>query len=324
MATSRYTVKQVAALTGVPAATLRAWERRYGVVSPQRSDSRYRLYSTDDVTRLTRMAELVRRGSPASLAAEHVLATLDTAYPAVSVPAGSDELPAQAPPVSDLVTAAQTYDQAMLTRVLDSALAGISFEAAASTWLLPALEEVGSAWERGDLDIAGEHFVSAAVHHRLATAFDAAGVHTGAPVAVVGLPPGAQHALGTLTFAVCLRRQGIDVRFLGADLPADSWHHTVQTVQPDGVVVSVPTPGDASAAAALVGRVLSEASGVHLWVGGRGGAAALAGTAAAVPADADPDTRPTTVDGQVDGQVHVLPPSVVDAALDVARTLHDR
>ena len=69
MGQARYTVKQVADLTGVAPATLRAWERRYAVVAPQRSSSRYRLYDQADVRRLTRMAELVREGSPASLAA---------------------------------------------------------------------------------------------------------------------------------------------------------------------------------------------------------------------------------------------------------------
>lgn len=307
---TRYTVKQVSALTGVPAATLRAWERRYGVVSPQRSDSRYRLYDQDDIARLTTMADLVRRGSPASLAAEHVLATADSPAPRAAVPAGSDELPAGAPPVDDLVRAAQSYDQALLTRVLDDAMSGVSFETAVSAWLLPALQEVGVAWQRGDLDIAGEHFVSAAVHSRLAIAFDAAGLNTGAPVAVVGLPPGAQHALGTLSFAVCLKRQGVDVRFLGADVPEQSWHHTLRTVRPQSAVISVPTPGDAPAAASLVLHLLRESSDLRVWVGGRGGQS----TVELVLGD----------EALPDGQVDVLPPSVPDAALDVARTLHGR
>ncbi|MGC5585197.1 MerR family transcriptional regulator [Ornithinimicrobium sp. W1679] len=70
--TVRYTVKQVSGLTGVATDRLRAWERRYGVVEPGRSESRYRLYDDEDVARLRRMAELVEAGTPASLAAEQV------------------------------------------------------------------------------------------------------------------------------------------------------------------------------------------------------------------------------------------------------------
>ena len=69
---SAYTVKQVASLTGVPATTLRAWERRYGVVSPARTESRYRHYTDDEVARLRRMADLIADGTPASLAASQV------------------------------------------------------------------------------------------------------------------------------------------------------------------------------------------------------------------------------------------------------------
>ena len=65
-----YPVKQVSALTGVAADTLRAWERRYGVVTPARTESGYRLYDDQDVARLRLMARLVSDGAPASLAAE--------------------------------------------------------------------------------------------------------------------------------------------------------------------------------------------------------------------------------------------------------------
>lgn len=289
---ARYTVKQVAELTGVAPATLRAWERRYAVVAPQRSSSRYRLYDDDDVARLSRMAELVRGGAPASLAAEQVDMTPR------KLPTVAEFPPGEMPPVSELVEAAAHYDQALLTQVLDAAMARTSFERTLEDWLMPALTEVGLAWERGEVDIAGEHFVSAAVHRRLSAAFDAAGVNTGAPVALVGLPPGALHQLGALSFAVCLRRQGVDVRFLGADVPTASWEHSVRTLRPSGVVVSVPMPRDAPASAALIASLQDAHPTIQVWVGGHGAAATRAR--------------------------RQLPTSPVEAALEVSRTLFGR
>ena len=67
-----YSVRQVATITGVPASTLRTWERRYGVVEPDRTESRYRLYDDRDLARLQRMADLVAQGAPASIAAQQV------------------------------------------------------------------------------------------------------------------------------------------------------------------------------------------------------------------------------------------------------------
>ncbi|ANS79126.1 Transcriptional regulator, MerR family [Serinicoccus hydrothermalis] len=290
----RYTVKQVAEATGIPSATLRAWERRYAVVEPQRSSSHYRLYDQEDVRRLTHMAELVRQGTPASLAASQVR---DSLTAPIAAPPGAGPV-GHGPPVAELIQAAQRYDETQLSQVLDRALAGVSFEQALEGWLLPALSALGRAWERGEVDISGEHFVSAAVQRRLSTAFDAAGPNAGAPVALVGLPPGALHLLGTMGFAVCLRRQGIDVRFLGADVPHESWEHSVAALQPAGVVISVPMPRDGAPAARLIESLQSAHPQMPLWVGGHG---------------AD--------EAKLAGSRH-LPVSVVEAARTVSRRLH--
>ncbi|WP_237768229.1 MerR family transcriptional regulator [Serinicoccus sp. CNJ-927] len=289
----RYTVKQVAEATGIPAATLRAWERRYGVVQPQRSSSQYRLYDEEDVRRLTHMAELVRHGTPASLAATQVRSA-----DAERAPTEAERRTGLGPPVADLIRAAQRYDDTAVSQVLDRALAGVSFEQALEGWLMPALTELGRAWERGELDVSGEHFVSAAVHRRLASAFDAAGPNSGAQVALVGLPPGALHLFGTMGFAVCLRRQGIDVRFLGADVPHESWEHSVDALRPGGVVISVPMPRDTAPAARLVDSLHAAHPQLPLWVGGHGAATE-----------------------QLRGSRR-LPDSVVEAARTVARRLH--
>ena len=292
MSGAQYTVKQVADLTGVAPATLRAWERRYGVVAPQRSASRYRLYDDTDVSRLSRMAELVRAGTPASLAAARLGAVEEEATTLEEFTA------TPTPAVDDLVQVAQTFDQHHLTRVLDAAMARTSFETALEEWLMPALTGLGRAWERGEVDVAGEHFVSAGVHRRLAAAYDAAGPNHGAPVVLVGTPPGALHQLGALSFAVCLRRQGIDVRFLGTDVPLASWAHSVAATRPAAVVLSVPMPHDAASAAELLEQLGRDHPDVSVWVGGHGAA-------------------------RLDAQ-HQLRASAVGAARDVAEALRRR
>lgn len=262
MSTTRYTVKQVAGITGVPTATLRAWERRYSVVEPQRSDSRYRLYDQDEVDRLSRMAELVRAGTPARLAAAQV---------------SPPQSQVTAPPVAVLTEVAHTYDQQRLDEALDAAMASGEFEHVLEDWLRPALEELGDAWADGQVDVSGEHFVSAAVHRRLATAFEAATPPAHSPVVLVGLPPHALHDLGAMAFAVCLRRRGLDVRYLGADLPEESWRHSVRALRPAGVVVSVPLDRDATSAEQLAALLAEADPTVPVWVGGRGAAAVRAG-----------------------------------------------
>lgn len=278
----RYTVKQVSALTGIAPDTLRAWERRYAVVTPARSQSRYRLYDDRDLERLTLMARLVAEGAPASLAAQQVESSLPDPVPGPTpgltengTPVDAGGPGASAPPSFDLapdalVVAARDLDRAHVDAALDRAFATGSFEAVAEHWLLPALREVGAAWADGRIDVAGEHLVSGAVRGRLGRAFDAAGSALGGPVVLVGLPPGSLHELGSLTFAICLRRLGADVRWLGADLPTQSWTHAADRLDPAGAVLTVATGADHAATTDVVSRLREGHPAMPVFVGGGG------------------------------------------------------
>lgn len=297
-----YTVKQVSALTGIAPDRLRAWERRYGVVTPTRTDSGYRLYDDADVARLRLMMRLVDAGTPASLAAQQVTGTApvqDTRDRAVE-PLGASA----APDPDTLVRVARSLDRAEAEHLLDQAFAAGSFESVVEQWLLPALATLGEAWADGLVDVAGEHFVSAAVRRRLGRAFDAAGTALGGPVVLAGLPPGALHELGSLSFATVLRRLGADVRWLGVDLPVDSWAHAAGRLHHAGAVVSVPLEGDAPAAAAVVRQLSQEAPATRVYVGGLG--------ASAVPG---------LLESGTDDSMILLPGSVVEAARAIATDL---
>lgn len=297
-----YTVKQVSALTGIAPDRLRAWERRYGVVRPTRTEGGYRLYDDDDLARLRLMMRLVDAGTPASLAAAQVEGT--AAPTSANGTPHRHPAPPPGPTPEALVQVARTLDRARAEELLDQAFATGSFESVVELWLLPSLSALGSAWADGTVDVAGEHFVSAAVRRRLGRAFDASGSALGGPVVLAGLPPGALHELGALSFATVLRRLGADVRWLGVDLPADSWAHAAGQLRPAGAVLSVPLEADAGPAAQVVARLSQDAPGVRIYLGGTGSAAAAA------------LLGPDPV-----GQVTVLPPGLVEAARSVASEL---
>ena len=69
---TRFTIRSVCALTGVNPNTLRAWERRYGLVQPERTASGYRLYTMQDVERLRQIQDLLNVGVPAGQIAKHL------------------------------------------------------------------------------------------------------------------------------------------------------------------------------------------------------------------------------------------------------------
>ncbi len=163
-----HTVKRAAELTGVAPDTLRAWERRYGVVEPQRSEGGYRLYDDQALRRLAAMKALVDAGWSTAQAARRVLddvASDDGATVPLARTVGD---------VDSLARVGRDLDGVALEAALDDGFAAGSFEQVADGWLMPALYRLGSAWRTGEVGVAGEHFVSAAVQRRLAALFDAA------------------------------------------------------------------------------------------------------------------------------------------------------
>ena len=229
-----YTIKQASTRTGLSIPTIRAWERRYGIVAPERTGAGYRLYDEAAIERLAAMRYLVEgEGWRPSQAAERVrTAGVDRAslarQPATAGPDTGDSLDQPSahvshPGVPVFVAAAQRLDVDGMGRVLDEAFASQRFELAMDTMVFPALRAVGRAWAAGDLDVAAEHAASETVRRRLARFFDAARGPMMQTRLLVGMPPAGQHELGVFAFAVACRRAGQAVAYLGMDVPLASW-----------------------------------------------------------------------------------------------------
>ncbi len=268
-----YTIKQAAIRSGVSVQVLRAWERRYGVVQPDRTASGYRLYDDAAIERVRAMRQLVEDGWSASQAArqieEHGVPTSPPAPPR-PVPG---ERQRDADLTADFVQAAAELDGARIEAILDELFASGSFERTVEHLVMPTLRALGDAWADGMVSVAAEHAASHAVLRRLSAAFEAAGrLDVESPV-LVGLPPGSRHELGALAFATAARRRGIGVVYLGADVPEPSWRDAASVTGARGVVVGIPTLEDREAAQG-VARAMTEMGNVVVAVGGPGAAEA--------------------------------------------------
>ncbi|MEO8208356.1 MAG: B12-binding domain-containing protein, partial [Chloroflexota bacterium] len=178
------------------------------------------------------------------------------------------------PDDDSLVRAARAYDAVAIEGALDALFARGSYESVIDEVVLPAVAALGTAWEDGRLDVAGEHLASAAVQRRLASQFDMAGAPRPGPAVVVGLPSGARHEIGTIAFAVALRRRGSNVLYLGPDVPTSSWVH-VTGGPVSGAVIGVPRMEDVPPAREVLDALHRERPGIRVAVGGPGAAAAV-------------------------------------------------
>jgi DNA-binding transcriptional MerR regulator/methylmalonyl-CoA mutase cobalamin-binding subunit len=274
-----YTIKQAAARSGVPVPLLRAWERRYGVVSPSRTRSGYRLYEETDVARLRAMRRLIGEGWSASTAAAEITSLDDSAVEELLGPPARGEAERDAAASSPtqveglpeaFVESASALDEAGVEELLDDMFSRGSFEHVATSLVMPALVALGDGWANGRVDVAAEHAAANAVQRRLGMAFVAAGSPGGQrDVVLVGLPPGARHDLGALAFATAARRGGVSVRYLGADLPLQDWLDALLRTKARAVVIGVVIGDDVEAAERVARALRAADEQVLICFGGR-------------------------------------------------------
>ena len=218
-------IGEFARRVGVSPELLRAWEQRYGLLRPIRSDGGFRLYTAQDAERVAAMKRGLEDGLSAAEAARRALAQ---ARPAEGLLDDAQ---------SRLLSAVRAYDEAALHALLDEALAGFALETVLRELILPALREVGARWERGELEIGQEHFASNLVRERLLGLGRFWG-RGGGPLAILACPPGERHDIGLIAFGLMLRSHGWRILFLGADTPLSTLGQAVGTTAPRLVVVA--------------------------------------------------------------------------------------
>jgi DNA-binding transcriptional MerR regulator len=259
---------------GVSPEVLRAWERRYGVLRPTRTEGGFRLYSAGDEERVRRMLALQQEGLSPSVAARAAVAG-DGGAPAA---ASTEELRRA------LADALERFDEAAANRAFDHALATVTLDTLLQDVVLRYLADLGDRWSAGVASVAQEHFASNVIRGRLFGLARDWG-QGGGPLAVLACAPTERHDLGLVCFGLALRARGWRIAFLGADTPVDTLLRTARELRPELVVLTATT----SERFSRVRSELEELSGAtRLAVAGAGATAALAASVGAELLDSDP------------------------------------
>ena len=218
--------------TGVAPELLRAWERRYGLIRPARSEGGFRLYSDSDEQRVQRMRQHLREGLAAAEAARRAVEGVDD--PAAASEESRPELESGA---QQLRAALDGFDEAGAQSALDTLFGTFTVETVLGGVILPYLVDLGERWSSGDATVAQEHFASNLIRGRLL------GIGRGwdsgnGPRAVLACAPGELHDLGLIAFGLTLNRRGWRITYLGPDTPVESLVDTAGRLEPDLVVVT--------------------------------------------------------------------------------------
>lgn len=236
-----YNLKAVIKETGIAADTLRAWERRYGLPMPERTPGGHRLYSQRDIEIIKWLIAKQRKGLSISHAVDlwNELSASD-----------QDPLPAPAPQAISIsnanldairkswLNACLVFDENAAEQVLNQAFATHPLETVCVEVLQRGLNEIGEMWYRDEAAIQQEHFTSALVQRRLDALIAAAPPPTRPYTILIGCTAGEQHIFVPLLLTLLLRRRGLKVVYLGANVPIQRFNETLQSVKPHLVILA--------------------------------------------------------------------------------------
>lgn len=231
-----YEIHEVAELTGLATARLRAWERRYEVVRPTRQANRYRTYTAEQVALLRAFARLCLTGERIGELVRQ---------PREALIARAEGLAVDNSPLSVLLDQVKRLDRQRLARLLEEHRKRLDPVRFGREIVLPLSEVVGDLWALGTLSVAAEHLASEVVVHQLKA--DLAGGPVNGPVLQAACLPGEHHEWGFLVTLIELKSRGWRVNYLGADLPLKDLADAAWTVIPRVVALSSADPANLEA-----------------------------------------------------------------------------
>jgi DNA-binding transcriptional MerR regulator len=236
---ARWTIGGFCELTGLNPVTLRAWERRHGLLEPHRSPGGHRLYGPADVERVRRIRELLGRGAR--------IGQVPRLLSSDALPRrGSRERDTWGELVRRMTGSVTRFDEAELDRLYDQVFALQPVDRILRQLLMPVMRELGRRWERNGGGVAEEHFFATYLRSKLGARLQHR-VRLGIRHQVVGAcAPGEVHELGLLAFALEAHAAGIHVLLLGANTPAAEMVAACRAAQAAAIVVScsvAPAPG---------------------------------------------------------------------------------
>lgn len=275
--TPTYNLKVVVNETGVKPDTLRAWERRYGLPAPDRTDGGHRLYSQNDIETIKWLIERQQEGMSISRAVKLWRTILSEGQnPIVQMDDSQQEANFSIPEhttgtaLDELrdawVQACLNFDEPRAERILSQAFALYSPITTCIELLQKGVSRIGDQWYNDEASVQQEHFASALAMRRIHSLVAAAPAPTRDGRILVGCPPQEDHTFAPLLLTLMLRYRGWEVLYLGASVPQVRFEATIQSINPHLIILTAQTLHTAGTMAELTNSILHQ--GIPVAFGG--------------------------------------------------------
>jgi MerR family transcriptional regulator, light-induced transcriptional regulator len=263
-----YPIRAVAKITGLSLDTLRAWERRYQAVVPERSH-RGRQYAAAQIERLLLLGQLVQKGHAIGVIA--FLSDQKLQSLLAEQPSRAAQRDASPPPdiLAPILLAVGEFDAAAAADEVSRLAAVLSPRDLVYQVMVPLMHEVGVRWHDGTLAIAQEHMVSQILRGVLGSLIRLFRRSQSATRMVFATPTGENHEFGIQASAMLASLAGIAPVYLGANLPAEEISQAARRTSAQVIVLGITAPSP-STAAEVSAIITAMPQATELWLGGAG------------------------------------------------------
>ncbi|MDQ2070214.1 MerR family transcriptional regulator [Natronospira bacteriovora] len=255
-------IRTVSQITGVNPVTLRAWERRYGLIRPKRTPKGHRLYSRDDIEMIHRVLTLLERGMSIGQvrnALENEVIEDDTQGP-------DDNWEVYR---KRMLLAITRFDESGLEETYNEVLALYPVSLVTRQMIVPLLRDLGDRWENGEGSVAEEHFFGCYLRNKLGARFHHRPKQVRGARLLMACLPDEYHEIGLLLVALAASSRGFDIVLLGANMPLEELPQAVTQARADAIVLSGSVKPSARTLQDRLPEVVSAAR-VPVFVGGVG------------------------------------------------------
>ena len=236
-----FPIRILAEKTSVGTSTLRAWERRYGLLKPQRTPKGHRLYSRADVKKVSKILALLDDGHALPTIAE-ILSADETV---ISLPDSSfTDKPEKLSSVWEefihsTLEAVSDFNIERIDAIYNEASSLYPIDMVTDKLIQPTITQLGTAWKQHpESGVAEEHFYSSWLKNRLGARFHHAYSQAKGSRIICACVPGSFHEIGLMLFALSALARGYRVLYFGADLPLDQLQYITQRSAAKAVVLS--------------------------------------------------------------------------------------
>jgi DNA-binding transcriptional MerR regulator len=236
---AEYKIRDLEILTGIKAHTLRIWEKRYGLVQPDRTDTQIRTYTDQELTTLLNIALLNKNGLKISKIAEMSADELTKKVVEIKndpTADGDTEL---------LILALVELDEHLFHKTFDDLTERHGMVKTFSDYIIPFMDRIGIMWQVGTINPAQEHFISILIRQKLIVATDKLPfLKESSETVMLFLPEHEWHEIGLIFYNYALRSRNVKTIYLGQSVPYDSVVECIEKLKPTSLISSWVTAVD--------------------------------------------------------------------------------